>query len=132
MGSGETSKVEKLINFFMERVSAAADEEDWAEADGWVGRWIIIGEHDRITKIYEVRDGRFWPTGPKQEYTGTVTMSEDTFLDLMDAAIYGKGEDVFALKYAKRAIEYEGDQWVVDSERFRKVLRRLGAIKIRG
>jgi len=58
-------------------------------------------------------------------------MSEDTFLDLVEGALHGRGEDVFAQKYASRAIRYRGDQWIVDSERFRKVLKRLSGIPIR-
>ena len=58
-------------------------------------------------------------------------MSDDTFLDLIDGAMKGHGEQTFAEKYAKHAIRYQGDQWVVDSERFRKVLKRIGSTPIR-
>lgn len=127
MAPGEVSKVEQLIDHFMKTLSAVADEEDWKEADGWVGKWTITGAQ-HVTKIYEVRNGRFWESTPKRVYTGEVEMSVDTFLDVVDGAIHGKGEDVFADKYGLRAIRYRGEQWVVDSERFRKVLRRLGTI----
>lgn len=129
MGSESPSKIEQLIEHFMLQVSEVADEEDMKEADGWVGKWTIVGKNREIVKVYEVRDGRFWPT-TKGGYVGAVTMSEDTFLDLVEAALEGKGEEVFSHKYAKRAIEYEGDQWVVDSERFRKVMKRLGVVQI--
>lgn len=130
MASGEVSKVEQLVDYFMEKLSEVADEEDWKEADGWVGKWTILGDQD-VTKIYEVRNGRFFSATPRSVYTGEVEMSVDTFLDVVDGAIHGKGEDVFADKYGKRQIRYRGEQWVVDSERFRKVLRRLGAIPTR-
>lgn len=129
MATGEASKVEQLIEFFMSRLSEVADDEDWQEADGWVGKWTIIGEHSAV-KVYEVRNGRFWPTKPREVYTGEVEMSIDTFLDVVDASLHGRGEEVFVQKYAKSHIRYRGEQWVVDSERFRKVLRRLGTVPI--
>jgi len=116
----------------MTKAAASADDEDWKEADGWVGKWTIVGAGGNIEKIYEIRDGQFHPTNPRETYIGEVKMSEDTFIDLARAALEGKAEEVFAAKYAKRAIEYYGDQWVVDSERFRKVLKRLGAVKLKG
>lgn len=130
MASGEGSKIGKLVDYLMSRLAEVADDEDWKESDGWVGKWSILGPAG-ITRIYEIHHGRFWPTSERQEYTGEVSMSEDTFLDLMDGALHGKGEDVFARKYAARAIRYRGDQWIVDSERFRKVLRRIGGVPIR-
>ncbi len=130
MGAGEGSKIAQLVDFLMAKLSEVADDEDWKESDGWVGKWTIVGPQG-LTRIYEIHDGKFYPTKERQAYTGEVEMSEDTFLDLMDGALHGKGEDVFATKYAKHAIRYRGDQWVVDSERFRKVLRRLGSHPIR-
>ena len=130
MASGEGSKIGKLVDFLMGKMAEAADDEDWKESDGWVGKWTILGPAG-ITRIYEIHHGKFWPTTERQEYTGEVEMSEDTFLDLVDGALQGKGEDVFARKYAARAIRYRGDQWIVDSERFRKVLRRIGGVPIR-
>lgn len=133
MGSGATAKIEGLINVLMAKVAEVAEEEDWKEADGWVGRWKITGEEDGedVERVYEIRDGRFLPCNPQQHYTGEVEMSQDTFVDLVDAALHGRGEDVFADKYAMRAIRYRGAQWVVDSERFRKVLRRLSLVRDR-
>ena len=130
MASGEGSKIGKLVDFLMGKMAEVADDEDWKESDGWVGKWVICGPSG-ITRIYEIHSGKFWPTTERQEYTGEVEMSEDTFLDLVDGALHGKGEDVFARKYAARAIRYRGDQWIVDSERFRKVLRRIGGVPIR-
>lgn len=130
MASGQNTKIEQLIDFLMGKVAEVADDEDWAESDGWVGKWTIYGEND-ITKIYAIKHGKFYPTSEQEEYTGQVEMSEDTFLDLVDGALHGKGEEIFARKYAARAIRYRGDQWIVDSERFRKVLKRIGSLPLR-
>ena len=130
MDSGETSKIGRLVDSMMSRVAEVADDEDWKESDGWVGKWTIYGEKS-ITRVYSVRDGKFYPIGEQEEYTGQVEMSEDTFLDLVAAALHGKGEEMFIDKYRTAAIRYRGDQWIVDSERFRKVLKRMGEIPIR-
>lgn len=130
MGNRENSKISQLVDFLMTKVAEVADGEDWEESDGWVGKWTIIGDSN-ITKIYAIKDGKFSPTEEHEVYTGQVEMSDDTFLDLVDGALKGKGEEVFARKYAARAIRYRGDQWIVDSERFRKVLKRLSTIPIR-
>jgi len=130
MVSGESTKIGKLVDILMGKVAEVADDDDWKESDGWVGKWTIYGEKS-ITRIYTVKDGKFHSTGEHVEYTGQVEMSEDTFLDLVEGALHGRGEDIFAQKYASRAIRYRGDQWIVDSERFRKVLRRLSGIPIR-
>lgn len=130
MGSEPSSKIARLVDHFMAEASQAADNDDWAEADGWVGKWVIVGAGGELVKVFEVKAGTLTPTKPRQEYTAVVTMSEDTFLDLVEAALQGQGEEVFARKYAKRAIEYQGERWIVDSERFRKVLRRLGGVKL--
>jgi len=124
MATGQRSKVEELVDYMMEKLAEVADDEDWEEADGWVGKWTIVGERN-ITKVYEIRGSKFYPAGEQDEYTGQVDMSVDTFIDLVYAAQHGRGEDCFVDKYATRAIRYRGDQWIVDSERFRKVLRRL-------
>jgi hypothetical protein len=126
----EASKIAKLIDFFIGQLSEVAEEDDWKESEGWIGKWSIIGPLG-ITRVYEIRKGKFYPSTEQATYTGQVEMSEDTFLDLIDGALHGKGEDVFAQKYAKHAIRYKGDQWIVDSERFRKVLRRLGGDPLR-
>jgi hypothetical protein len=130
MGDRENSKIGQLVDFLMSKVSEVADDEDWKESDGWIGKWSILGSQG-ITRIYAIRAGKFYPASPQESYTGEVEMSEDTFLDLMEGALHGRGEEVFAQKYAKHAIRYRGDQWIVDSERFRKVLKRLGGVPIR-
>ena len=130
MGTGKVSKIGRLVDILMGRVAEVADDEDWKESDGWIGKWTIVGEQN-IERVYAIRDGKFHASGEQEEYTGQVEMSEDTFLDLVDAALRGKGEDMFVDKYRKAAIRYRGDQWIVDSERFRKVLRRLSGIPLR-
>ncbi len=130
MAAQQVSNIGKLVDFLMGKVAEIADTDDWKEADGWVGKWTIVGDKN-LTRVYAIKDGQFNIVGPQQIYTGEVEMSEDTFLDLMDAALKGRGEQMFADKYAKHAIRYRGEQWVVDSERFRKVLKRLGNIPIR-
>ena len=130
MATGQVSKIEQLVDFLMGKVAEVADDEDWKESDGWVGKWTVLGDND-LTKIYSIKDGKFYSIGEQETYTGQVEMSEDTFLDLVAGALKGKGEDVFARKYASRAIRYRGDQWIVDSERFRKVLRRIGGVPMR-
>jgi len=130
MAAGESSKIGRLVDILMGKVAEVADEEDWKESDGWIGKWTICGKND-ITRIYAIRNGKFYPIGEQEKYTGQIEMSEDTFLDLVESALHGKGEDVFARKYAARAIRYRGDQWIVDSERFRKVLKRISGIPIR-
>ncbi|KKM78919.1 hypothetical protein LCGC14_1355110 [marine sediment metagenome] len=130
MGSGQTSKIGRLVNLLMEKVAEVAGEDDWEEADGWVGKWTIEGPDD-VTLVYEIRGGKFFETRERENYTGEVRMSEDTFLDLVDAALHGRGEQVFIEKYRKWHIQYFGEQWLVDSERFRKVLKRLGSVPLR-
>lgn len=130
MASRSVSKIEQLVEFLMDKVAEVADDGDWQESDGWVGKWTIYGDQ-QITKRYAIKGGKFFPVGEQEQYTGEVEMSEDTFLDLVDGAFKGHGEEVFARKYASRAIRYRGDQWIVDSERFRKVLKRIGGLPLR-
>ena len=130
MASGESSKIAKLVEFLMEKVADVADDDDWQESDGWVGKWTIVGPAG-VSKVYGIRGGKFFETSEQERYTGEVRMSEDTFLDLVDGAIHGRGEEVFLEKYRRWHIEYFGEQWLVDSERFRKVLKRLGTVPIR-
>ena len=130
MGSGQDSKIGRLVTHLMEKVAEVAGEDDWEEADGWVGKWTIAGPAN-VELVYEIRGGKFFETSEQETYTGEVKMSEDTFLDLVDAALHGRGEQVFMEKYRKWHIEYFGERWLVDSERFRKVLKRLGSVPLR-
>ena len=87
MGSGQTSKIGRLVTLLMEKVAAVAGEDDWEEADGWVGKWTIAGPAN-VELVYEIRGGKFFETSEQETYTGEVKMSEDTFLALaMPAAI---------------------------------------------
>lgn len=131
MGTRETSKVEKLVNVLLNKVKEVALEDDWEEADGWVGKWTIWGDGG-FEKVYEIKDGHFVATHEREaeEYKGAVTMSVDTFLDLFDAALHGRGEKCFQEKYRSCAIRYQGEGWLVDSERFRRVLRNMGRVGV--
>lgn len=132
MVSKPGSNIAKLVDHLMSKVSEVAEGEDWKEAEGWVGRWIIDGPKG-VVKTYEIKQGKVisYTAKPGEKFTGEVQMSDDTFLDLMDAAFEGKVDQCFAEKYARKAIRYRGQQWIVDSERFRKVLKRLAHKPIR-
>ncbi len=122
-------RIAQLVDRFMAQVHLAADGDDWKEADGWGGRMVLWDSKGKQTYIYEIREGRMQPTRSKGPFVATITLSVDTFLDLIDAAlsgISGKAELTFERKYAARHIVYEGERWIVDSERFRKVFRRMG------
>jgi hypothetical protein len=123
-----TSSVEELVQWFLSQVDAAADDEDWAESDGWVGKMVLTASNEgpRVY-VYEIRDGKMHPSNSPGPYIATMTMSIDSFLDIVKAATRGQGERAFQEKYAGRHIVYQGGRWIVDSERFRKVFRRLGA-----
>jgi hypothetical protein len=113
----------------MAEVEQVADDEDWRESDGWVGRMVLWDGKGKQTYVYEIRDGKMRATDSTGPFVATITMSVDTFLDLIDSAlggVSGRAELVFERKYAARHIAYEGERWIVDSERFRKVFRRMG------
>lgn len=131
-GVGST-KIEQLVDYLLSKVKEVAQADDWEEADGWIGKWEIIGEGG-FQRVYEITRGQFIPTHERDEseYKGAVTMSVDTFLDLFHAALRGRGEDVFLDKYRSCAIKYRGESWLVDSERFRRVLQNMGNAGVRG
>lgn len=123
-------RIARLVDRFMGEVERVADDEDWKESDGWVGRMVLWDGKGKQTYVYEIRDGKMQATESKGPFVATITMSVDTFLDLIDSAlggVPGRAELVFERKYAARHIAYEGERWIVDSERFRKVFRRMGA-----
>ncbi len=123
-------RIAQLVDRFMAEVERVADDRDWKESDGWVGRMVLWDGKGKQTYVYEIKDGKMRPTESQGPFVGTITMSVDTFLDLIDSAlggISGRAEMVFERKYAARHIAYEGERWLVDSERFRKVFRRLGS-----
>ncbi|MBW1991263.1 MAG: YjbQ family protein [Deltaproteobacteria bacterium] len=124
----QSPRIAALVDRFMAEVERVADDEDWKESDGWVGRMVLKDARGDQTYVYEIRDGRMRPTDSRGPFVATITMGVDTFLDLIDAAVSGRdAELVFERKYAARNIVYDGERWIVDSERFRKVFRRLGS-----
>lgn len=121
----QNPKVAQLVATFMARVAEAADDEDWKESDGWVGEMVLWGEKGKQTYVYEIKDGKMQLTDSPGPFVATMTMSEDTFLDLIHGALRGRGEAVFRDKYRARHIIYKGDAWLVDTERFAKVFKRM-------
>ncbi len=80
--------------------------------------------------MYEMKDGKMRASDSTGPFVATITMSVDTFLDLVDVALpdsSGRAELAFKGKRAARHIAYEGERWIVDSEGFRKVFRRMGS-----
>lgn len=128
MDSGKTSHIARLVDRFMALVTEVADEGDWAESDGWVGKMVLITAKGEHQYIYRIQDGKMTPTDSPGPYVAVMTMSTETFLDLIESAFEGRAEVVFQEKYARRHIQYEGDRWIVDSERFREVFKRIGKI----
>ncbi len=119
-------RINVVVQQFMKRVAEVADDEDWAESDGWLGKMIITldGGSDE-TYVYEIRDGKMQLTTSSGPFIATMKMSRKTFLDILTAAFDSRGEEVFMEKYGARHVTYDGDFWIVDSERFRKVFRRM-------
>lgn len=126
----QSSSIKRLIETFMKEVSDYADEEDWQESDGWVGKMVIKTTDGDEEYIYRVSAGRMEPTTSNGPYVAVMTMYDRTLIELIETALTGRDvEAKFAEKYAARHISYQGDRWVVDTERFRKVFKRLGARK---
>ncbi|KKN16420.1 hypothetical protein LCGC14_0975980 [marine sediment metagenome] len=124
-GMNQNPAIAQLVNQFMAKVGEVADQDDWKESDGWVGQMILWGAKETQTYVYEVKDGRMQLTDSTGPFVATMTMSEDTFLDLIYAALRGRGEPVFRDKYRARHITYQGDSWLVDTERFARVFKRM-------
>ncbi len=124
-------KINLIVQQFMKRVEEVADDEDWAESDGWLGKMVITmeedeeGKHEDETYVYEIRDGKMQLTTSAGPFVATMKMSRKTFLDILTAAFEGRGEEVFMERYGARHVAYDGGFWIVDSERFRKVFRRM-------
>ncbi|KKK93674.1 hypothetical protein LCGC14_2690530 [marine sediment metagenome] len=49
------SKIAQLIDHFMAQVSEVTDAEDWVEADGWRGKWTIVGDDKETVEVYDDR-----------------------------------------------------------------------------
>ena len=129
-GPGQRPRIAHLVDRFMQQVELAADDEDWRESDGWVGRMVLKDPKGDQAYVYRIKDGKMVAADSQGPFVATIIMSVDTLLDLVDSALNrppGMAEDIFQRKYAQRYIAYQGERWIVDSERFRKVFRRLGA-----
>jgi hypothetical protein len=111
---------------FIAEMIRVVDNEDWRNSDGWVAQLVLWGDEGKQTYVYELRDGKLGASESEGPFVATVTMSVDTLLDLVDAALFGKAELGAERKYAARRIAYEGERWIVDSERVRKIFRRMG------
>ena len=112
----------------MKMVEDVGEPEDWAEADGWVGKMIISEKSSDREYIYRVREGKMVPVDHSEVFTATIRMSSDTFLDIVEGALNSAGEETFMRKYANGSILYYGERWIVDSERFKKAFRRMGQL----
>ncbi|KKK91021.1 hypothetical protein LCGC14_2717160 [marine sediment metagenome] len=45
-----------VVRKFMEQVEKVADDEDWAESDGWLGKMIITkGKEGNEAFVYEIK-----------------------------------------------------------------------------
>lgn len=120
----------QLMDKCIAEVQRATDDEDWRECDGWVGRRVLWDGKGKQTYTYEIRGGKLCATDSGGPFVATVTMSVDTFLDLIDAilpGVSGKAGQGLERKHAARHIAYEGERWLVDSGRFRKVFYRIGS-----
>lgn len=133
--AGRRSKQERKetrITQWVERFVAGVNQlagEDWKNSDGAVGRLILCDDEGKHTYVYEMKNGKLRASASTGPFVATITMSVDTFLDLIDsglAGVSGRAELVFDRKYAARHIAFEGERWIVDSERFRKVFLRPG------
>ncbi len=123
-------KINLIVQQFMKRVEEVADDSDWVESDGWLGKMVITMEEGSAeTYVYEIRDGKMQLTESAGPFVATMKMSRKTFLDILTAAFQGQGEEVFMEKYANRNVTYDGGFWIIDSERFRKVFKRMAATK---
>lgn len=131
MTATRNPKIALLMRQFMSRVQQVADQEDLQESDGWVGRILLKDPKGEQAYVYRIDKGRMEETDAEGPFVATIVMSQDTFLDMIDAAFDGRGEEVFRRKYGGRHIWYDGEHWLVDSERFSKVFRNMSAVKVR-
>ncbi len=82
-------RVAQLVDRFMAQVELATDGDDWKEADGWVGRMVLWDGKGKQTYVYQIKEGKMQPAQSKGPFVATITLSVDTFLDLIDAALSG-------------------------------------------
>lgn len=124
----QSKRIKFLVDQFMKKVEGVADDDDWAETDGWLGKMVLTDPSGDQTYVYQIKDGKMTEADQNgRELTATMTMSIDTFLDLIEAAMEGQGGEVFRKKYGMRHIQYSGKTWLADSERFGRVFNRLAA-----
>lgn len=124
----QNPKIARLVGQFMAQVEEVAENDDWVESDGWLGKMVLKDDEGDQTYVYQIRDGKMQPTVSEGPFVAVMTMYVKTFMDLIEVALKGGDtEMVFAQKYAGRHITYAGETWIVDSERFRKVFKRLSA-----
>lgn len=127
-----SSNIGRLVDQFMKMAEEVATGDDWKESDGWVGKMVLVRPNDRREEyVYKVENGRMTRTDSEGPFVAVITMSTTTFVKLLEAAFDGRAEEEFEEKYARRHIEYEGARWIVDSERFRLVFKRMGEISIK-
>ena len=125
----EKPRIAQLVERFVAEVNQLAGE-DWKNSDGSVGRLILCDDEGKQTYVYEMKDGKMRASDSTGPFVATITMSVDTFLDLVDTAlpdVSGRAVLAFKRKRAARHIAYEGERWIVDSEWFRRMFRRMGS-----
>ena len=121
--------IAQLVERFVAEMNQLAGE-DRENCDGSVGRLILCDDEGKRIYVYEMMEGKMRASDSTGPFVATITMSVDTFLDLVDAAlpdVSGRAELAFKRKRAARHIAYEGERWIVDSEWFRKIFRRMGS-----
>lgn len=129
----QSKRIKFLVDQFMKKVETVADDDDWAETDGWLGKMVLTDPSGDQTYVYQIKDGKMTEVAQDgQELTATMTMSIDTFLDLIEGAMDGQGGEVFRKKYGMRHIQYSGKTWLADSERFGRVFNRMAAADAAG
>ncbi len=121
-----TGDVAALMDEFMLHIEASTEDSDWEDSDDWIGRVTLKRKEGDQDFIYYVEDGHMVRSQSKGPYVASILMTVDTVLDVMDAALDGRGEDMWIRKYGAGHIVFQGSRWVADSERFRKILRRMG------
>jgi hypothetical protein len=126
VGAVATDSVAELVDEFMSSIAIAADEDDWEESEDWLARLTLKRRDGDENFIYHIQDGRMVRSEAEGPYVASILMTVDTFLEVMDAAMGGRGEEMWLDKYGHGHIVYQGDRWIVDSERFRKVLKKMG------
>ncbi|MFQ5874358.1 MAG: hypothetical protein ACE5JL_11230 [Dehalococcoidia bacterium] len=119
--------ITQLLDRFIAEVTRLVDDEDWKRFDDWVARLVLWGNDGKQTYVCELKEGRLGLSESEGPFVATITMSVDTFVDLVEAALFGKAGSASERNYAARHIAFEGKRWVFDSERVRNIFRRLGS-----